>query len=94
MAEARTDVVPVPRLDVRVRSVHGVMVLTRGEAAVELSDTARFIWRRTDGRRTIRELAELVAAEYDIELETAIVDVTELVESFAERTFLDLSPGS
>jgi Coenzyme PQQ synthesis protein D (PqqD) len=82
------DAVPVPRLEVRNRKVGGVLMLAVGEHQFELSETAAFIWRHADGDRTVGGLAELLAAEYGIELDHALADVGELLQFFAENRLL------
>lgn len=78
------DSVAVPRLDVRVRNVGGALTVARGENVFELSETAGFLWRLADGRRSLRALAEALVAEYAVDLDTALADVEETLTALAD----------
>jgi hypothetical protein len=79
----RVDAVPVTPLDVRVRNVRGQLLVARQEHAVELSDSAGFVWRQLDGRRTVADVAGRLAAEYHIDQQTAIADTQEVLAVLA-----------
>jgi coenzyme PQQ synthesis protein D (PqqD) len=81
--EVRTDAVPCVRLDVRVRNLRGQLLIARREHALELSDSAGFVWRQLDGRRTVAEIGELLAAEYRIDQQTAIDDTRDVLAVLA-----------
>jgi hypothetical protein len=85
------DAVPDRRLDTRVRNRRGVLFIARAEHAFELSDAAAFVWRQIDGRRTVRQLAERMAAEYDLDLSTAEQDVGELCAALAGQGIITVS---
>lgn len=89
--------VPRQRLDTRRRAVRGRIVLAGPrialgleETALELDEIATFIWRRIDGVRTVRQLAEAVAAAYDADLETVTDDVVELIGEFLDHQVVEL----
>jgi hypothetical protein len=86
--------VPERGLQVRVRKVAGQLVVAGpdGTGSVELSDTAALVWRAIDGRRTVREVGALLAAEYDVDAEDAVQDVLDLVAGLAELGLLSV-PG-
>jgi Coenzyme PQQ synthesis protein D (PqqD) len=84
------DTVVVPRLDVIVRRVDGVLHVGRGEQAYELSESAATLWRAIDGHRTIADLAAILAEEYGIDAQTAAVDVHELLADLADSGILAL----
>lgn len=48
---------------------------------IKLNETGAFLWELLKSERTPEELTEALLAEYDIDRETAAVDV----ETFAER---------
>jgi hypothetical protein len=52
-------------------------------SALALDETAGFVLRRIDGRRSVRDIAQLVAAEYGVDIETATGDVAALIEQLA-----------
>ena len=54
-----------------------------------LNQTALAVWRRCDGRATIRETAEAMSREYDVVYETALDHVEELVTLFSSSNLLD-----
>lgn len=89
MAAERQNVnaadVPVRQLDSRIRRVRGTTLLAGPQQALELNAVADYIWRQIDGIRTIAEIAEEVVREYDIDLETAIQDVSDIVGVFARH---------
>ena len=43
------------------------------------------VWISIDGKRTVRELAEIVSAEYDADLERVQVDVLNLINDLASE---------
>ncbi|MBB4913038.1 PqqD family protein [Streptosporangium saharense] len=84
MDHESAEAVPVPRLDVRVRNVGGTLTVAWGESVFELSETAGFLWKRVDGRRSLRELAGLLAGEYAVDPETALRDTLETMTALAD----------
>ena len=55
------------------------------ESVYTLNEVGSFVWQLIDGRRTSRELAEAVGAEYDVELSEAARDVDELLDVLEAR---------
>ena len=53
-----------------------------------LSPVAARIWTLMDGTRTADEIAEVITAEYDIDRETALADLAELVSDLAGVSLL------
>ena len=43
------------------------------------------VWISIDGKRTVRELAEIVSAEYDVDPERAQVDVLNLINDLVSE---------
>jgi len=70
-----------------------------GEAFVILPETSEYkilngvgsrIWELVDGARSTEDIAKVVAAEYDVAFETALVDVQEfLADLKANRMLAD-----
>jgi hypothetical protein len=77
------DSVPRKRLDARVRNYRNRILVAGPRDPFELTDTAAFIWRLIDGQRSISDLAEAVCAEYQIDHQTAVPDVAELIATLA-----------
>lgn len=73
-----TDV-PRRRLGIRIRRIEGNLVVGVEDRALQLSDSAELIFTSLDGRRTVADVAGLLAAEYGIEAEEALPDVVEFV---------------
>lgn len=100
MESARTiDVgdVPVRRLDARIRNIGGTLVVAGPEQALELSDTARFLWLAMDGSHSVAELADHLVAEHGFDPESAVDDVIELVTLLDEVrvvTVRNATPGA
>jgi hypothetical protein len=69
-----------PRADVRIRRVGGEVVVGLAGNAFSLSNTTAFIWLQVDGRRTIDQIARLVAAHYDVDPAQALVDTIEILQ--------------
>jgi coenzyme PQQ synthesis protein D (PqqD) len=85
--------VPKLRLDARIRKLRGGKALVAGpHQALELSETAEFIRTRIDGVATVREIAEAVAAEYDIDAGTASADVMELIMTLIDNEVVTCGP--
>lgn len=57
-------------------------------AAHELNEVASRIWELCDGRRTVREIAQRVVEEFEIDLATAERDAEEFVREMLEGGLL------
>lgn len=79
-----TDDVPVRRLDARVRNIGGTLVVAGPEQALELSDSARFLWLAMNGSHSVAELADHLVSEHGFDPESAIDDVVGLVTMLQE----------
>ncbi len=56
--------------------------------AVSLNETGAFLWQQLENEKTIEELADALAGEYDITSEEVIDDVIEFAELLKGRNFL------
>lgn len=65
-------------LNVRIRNYRGRTLLGGYEHALELSETAAFMCRQVNGARTVRDIGQVVAREFDVDAETATQDAAEL----------------
>ena len=78
---------------------HATSRVYEGEAFVILPETSEYkilngvgsrIWELVDGARSTEDIAKVVAAEYDVAFETALVDVQEfLADLKANRMLAD-----
>jgi len=87
------DDVVVRPLNVRTRNYRGSVFVGGYQHVMELTEVAAFVWRHIDGHRTVRQLGELVATEYDIDLLTATEDVAELLADLTDHEVLETSTG-
>ncbi|MBT2470443.1 PqqD family protein [Streptomyces sp. ISL-66] len=76
--------VPSVRPDIRVRKIRGTLVVAVPEQAFELAETTAFIWKRIDGVLSVERIAELLAQEYEIDVETAVEDTVEVLAELVE----------
>ena len=83
-----------PRLAKGVRlqtdSATGKSVLLFPEGIVELNETAQEILSRCDGR-TVSQIAQVLAEEYDVDLATLAADVRETLADLHERKLIQLT---
>ncbi len=56
--------------------------------AVSLNETGAFLWQQLESEKSIEELADALASEYDITSEEVIDDVIEFAELLKTRNFL------
>jgi PqqD family protein of HPr-rel-A system len=56
-----------------------------------LNQTAYTVWRQCDGRATTRQIARRQTAAYDVDVDTALDHVEQLIMLLAESQLLDLS---
>jgi hypothetical protein len=82
--------VPRRRLDARVRTLPDRTIVAGPELVLELDDTARFIWRHIDGSMTISAIARQVAVAYDVDIQTALDDVSELIFDLRVGRIVDI----
>lgn len=73
--------------DVIERDLQGESVLLDLNTGIyySLNPAGGFIWRLLDGNRTVREIVDLVVAEFDVDPETAAEDAAALIEDFLEQ---------
>ena len=83
-----------PRLAKGVRlqsaSTTGKSVLLFPEGVVELNETAHEILTRCDGR-TVSEIVQVLAEEYDADLAALASDVRETLADLQQRRLLELT---
>ncbi len=65
-----------------------VIISPRESVLHELNETGSFLWRQIDGRRSTAELAELLAAEYEVAAGEALADTEALLQELAARRLL------
>ncbi|MGW8725180.1 PqqD family protein [Streptomyces sp. NPDC055808] len=84
-------------LNVKIRNHRGKTIVGGYQHFYELTESATFIWRQIDGVRTVADIAQVIADEYDIDQATVVDDVVELFTELAEHEVIKISeknPGS
>ena len=56
---------------------------------ITLSETGRFIWERLEQAQSLDDLAEQIAAEYEVEKEVAKRDAAEFLARFLQAGFVE-----
>lgn len=67
---------------------YSVLYNTLTAEAIALNPTGCFVWDRIDGKRTIRDISELLQAEFSVELKRAETDVAKLIGRLHRRMFV------
>lgn len=69
------------------REIDGaVVIISPADSVVhELNKTAGCIWKHMDGERSAEEIAGLLAAEFDVPSESALMDTFELLAVLEEK---------
>jgi hypothetical protein len=86
--------VPAHAQGVLSQLVDGEMVLVhpaQGKVRV-LNRVGARLWELADGRRSVEEMADIVADEYDVDLERARADALAFWSDLAERGLLSQVP--
>jgi hypothetical protein len=67
-----------------------VVVLDRRSDLIhQLNPTASYIWDRCDGQSTVAEIANQLAAAFDVDAKTAIQDVATTIMQLQSRGLLE-----
>lgn len=82
---------PKRRVDVNVRMVDGeVVVLDRQSDLIhQLNHTASYIWDRCDGQSTVAEIANQLAAAFQVDADTAVQDVATTIRQLQSLGLLE-----
>ena len=81
--------VPSRVLNARVRNFRGKTFVAMGEQVFELTETAALAWTSIDGSRTVADIARIVCTEYDVDEETALADVSELLGTLVRAGLIE-----
>ncbi len=85
-----------PSENVVAREIEGEMILvpltadtTDADAELyTLNETGKMFWHRLDGKATLAEIADALAAEFDASAETIAADILGLAGELAKRSML------
>jgi hypothetical protein len=81
---------PTRSFDVRVNSVRGSTILTRGTQVYELRDVEAMIWNLCDGEHSTADIAAEIAAVFDVEQEVALTDVEDFVGDLRQENLIEV----
>lgn len=71
------------------REVDGEMIIISPDGQVhELNETATLVWKHAAGDKGFEEIADEMAAEYDVTLEEARADLAELLVALEHKQLL------
>jgi len=92
------DKYPVPHPQVAARVVDGeavVILADSGEVNV-LNPVGTRIWELADGTRSVQQIADAIAEEYQVTPQNALQDVTEFLQLLIDARALTLAaaPGA
>ena len=84
---------PKRRNDVNVRILDGEAVVLDRQAGLihQLNQTASYIWDRCDGQFTVAEIANQLAAAFDVDADTAVHDVATAIQELHRLRLLEAS---
>jgi hypothetical protein len=81
---------PHPQVGVRVVDGEAVVILADSGNVNVFNPVGTRIWELADGSRSVRQIADAIAAEYEVTPEVALQDVTEFVQKLVETLALTL----
>ncbi len=84
---------PAPREGIASRVVDGLaIVITARDSTLHTfeNDVATEIWQLADGRRSVAQIVDRIAAEFDVERARAEADVVEFVRLLDQRGLVAL----
>lgn len=89
-------VVPSRRSEVieHVIDEEGILLDPRSEHTLQLNRTALAVWHQCDGKMSMVEIARVLSDSFDIDRDTALDDVEQLVAIFAEAGLLESGVAS
>jgi hypothetical protein len=93
---AQPDGESIPRrvLGTKIRRVSGDLVVGDQDGALSLADSAEFLFKNCDGRRSVLDLAHLLAQEYDVGADEVFDDVVELLVFLGSRRLVEFNDST
>jgi hypothetical protein len=88
--------VPHRRVEVTVETVDGDSIATdpSNGGVYHLNQTALMIWTRCDGKTTNRQIAAQLATDYEVDFDTALSDVDQVVSLLADNGLIGTPENS
>jgi len=99
MTEIRMDVAYVPSEDVVAREIEGEIIIVPLTAGIgdtddelfTLNETGKAIWQKLDGQRSLKDIAALLAGEFNAPLAKLENDVMGFASEMVRRNILAIS---
>lgn len=86
-----TSVIPVRALQVRTAIVGKELYLVRGTDAFRLGEIEVEIWNLLDGHRSVEEIAETIARDFNEELDTVRGDITAFTAELLDQGLVEVA---
>ena len=71
---------PKRQPDVRLRKIFARYLLSKVYITMETDEIGSKIWLLCDGSRSVKEIAEAITGEYDVDIETAFRDCRDFIQ--------------
>ena len=71
-----------------------VIISPQDSVMHELNNTGSFVWKNIDGEKSAAELAELLAANYEVTPDIALSDTQALLEEMSSRKLVVTVPAT
>ena len=71
-----------------------VIISPQDSVMHELNNTGSFLWKNIDGEKSAAELAELLAANYEVTPDIALSDTQALLEEMSSRKLVVTVPAT
>lgn len=84
----RSTAVPKRCLEVENRRTPEAVFIARDTEHRELSDVAGMIWRLSNGRRTVAQIAMQISDVYAVDEATATTDLLDFLDELARDRFI------
>lgn len=84
--------IPIAAKEVIGRELDGetVLVLTNQAQVKVINETGALIWASIDGARSVREIASLVCAAFEVDLAVAEQDTQDFIEQLASQGIVQI----
>lgn len=85
---------PHPQVAARIVDESAVIVLADSGEVVVPNAVGTRVWELCDGARSVRQIAEIIAAEFEATPEQALRDAEEFLEALLQARAIELTAGS
>lgn len=89
--ESQAEIKYITNSDYVLREIVGeYMLIPTGKLSlttnrvITISESAAYLWGKMDGGKTVSQLCDLLLEEYDVDRETALLDVTEMMDCMCQ----------